>query len=270
MAQSEVTSRWMRHAARECGADRVLPLDADEFLGVEGGGDARGILESLPGEAVHRIPWRTYVPRPEDASDAPHLLARIQHRRLVEPKTYYKVAVPACLAARDEVALKIGNHRLLDLSGARPRKIAASDVARLFLGHFPVRSAAQMATKALLWPAWLANPDRPDNAIPHYRALFERFKRGDVPTPRDLMELALNYPIHDFAEGEWPELEHAPIEPAGGELALRYARAPVDPIAVLADCAERLAAELAEAKRAARELPRRGWRPFSRPVRTDS
>ena len=44
MAQSEVTSRWMRHAARERGADRVLPLDADEFLAVEGGDDVRSAL----------------------------------------------------------------------------------------------------------------------------------------------------------------------------------------------------------------------------------
>jgi hypothetical protein len=267
MAQSEVTSRWMRHAARERGADRVLPLDADEFLALEGGGDVRDALAALPGNGAHRVPWRTYVPRPEDPSDAPHLLARVQYRRRTEPKRYFKVIAPAGLASRDDVVLKIGNHRLLELSGRSTRKIDDTETEGLFLGHFPVRSAAQLATKALLWPAWLANPDRPDKAVPHYRELFDRFKRGD-PSARELMEMALNYPIHDFEEGEWPELEHAPIALPGGGLELRHASgAPASPVAVLADCAERLAAELAEVKRAARRPPMRSWLTRMRPTR---
>ena len=257
MAQAEVTSHWMRRTARDQDADWVLPLDADEFLAAEGDKDPRDLLHGLSPDGAFRIPWRTYVPRPEDP-DEDSLLLRIRHRRVVEPKPYYKMLVPGVLARREEVALQIGNHRLLDRSGRRPRKVESRVADGLFLAHFPVRSPAQLLRKALLWPAWLANPDMPAKAVPHYRDLFARFKSGGEPSPRELMALALSYPIHDFAEGEEPELELAPIRPRGGPLALRYPVGElVDTVSLLADCAERLARELADARRAA---SRPGWR----------
>ena len=82
--QSVVTTSLMRKAVDEKQADWVIPLDADEFLSSDVDAAVRPQLEKLDPNKAHRIPWRTYVPLPEDPEDEPNLLKRVTHRRKVE------------------------------------------------------------------------------------------------------------------------------------------------------------------------------------------
>lgn len=119
----------------------VFFLDGDEFLS----SDAdlfREFLDARPGS--FRISWKTYVPTPRDNPRDPNVVTRITMARLREPSVNDAKAV---LSPVDQgpVMVKHGNH------GLRGVTLASHPVIRL--AHFPVRSARQIACKALLG-AW--------------------------------------------------------------------------------------------------------------------
>src|SRR5438067_7755764 len=108
--QSVVATALMKElAAQEPGA-WVLPLDADEFVV---GGDVRSVLAAQPRDRPASLPWRTYVPRPEDDESERHLLRRVQYRREPEAPLQHKVVVSSELALDRSVRLSIGAHKLL-------------------------------------------------------------------------------------------------------------------------------------------------------------
>src|ERR671933_1923591 len=61
--QSVVATALMRELAEQEPGAWILPLDADEFVV---GGDLRRVLEGLPRDRPVALPWRTYVPTPQD------------------------------------------------------------------------------------------------------------------------------------------------------------------------------------------------------------
>src|SRR2546429_3849459 len=108
--QSAVATALMKELAAEEPGAWILPLDADEFIV---GGDVGEVLEAMPRDRPATLPWRTYVPRPEDDEGERHLLRRVRHRREPEAPLQHKVFVSSELAADPSIKLSIGAHKLL-------------------------------------------------------------------------------------------------------------------------------------------------------------
>jgi len=137
--QVRYLNRFMA-AAAEIGADWVLPLDCDEFLG---GVDRTGLEEILAATTTPAlVPWRTYVPDPGDAPTESNPVRRIRHRLRTEGHQWHKVLVPAPLIAR--ASLRPGSHDVV-FAGDDGRRTQLD--GKVALCHYPIRSPEQWAAK---------------------------------------------------------------------------------------------------------------------------
>jgi len=187
--QSRVITQAAKFAAGALGADLVVPLDADEFLISPARSAPREALErlALTANGYHRAPWITYVPTAGDRADEPNVLKRIQHRRKSEPGQFWKVIVSGRLMRRRTAVVGYGNHRLKRYGWIWHRKHRRLSAPELAIAHFPVRSADQLVRKVLLgWTSHLARTDRKLRENDHWASMYQRFRRGHVPTLDEL------------------------------------------------------------------------------------
>lgn len=127
-----MTMLMREHAVGRCGADWVMPLDADEFVAPAGDGPL--VPEWAGPESPVRLTWLSYVPDAEDDPAEVNPVVRIRHRLQDEPRDrIVKVFVPGQLAGRVGAVLEPGNHEL-SLDG-RPCASVTQD--RVCLAHFP-------------------------------------------------------------------------------------------------------------------------------------
>ncbi len=170
--QARQMTRLMReYAVAQHRPDWVLPLDADEFVAVSGGGPL--VDETTSTERPLALPWRGYVP---DATDDPAELnpaIRIR-QRVADMSPVVKVLIPGRLAARPEASLLQGNHELH--MGGKPYD--ANRHGKAYLGHFPIRSPGQYLAKIVLAVLqYQSTPQRDPFPGWHYRKPFELIKR---------------------------------------------------------------------------------------------
>lgn len=202
--------------------DLVLLLDADEFLmAADGQGDPRALLEALPADAQHLIPWRSYIPMPDDDPDEAYVPRRLRHVRPDEVEKLWKVMLPGTLARRSDWSIGNGNHTLGMLGdGPAPRE---NRVASLRLAHFPIRSAEQLQRKVCIgWLNLLSEWDRPPGEGFHWEELFQKLKAGQAFGPEELRAAALMYSLPGGAEAAGVSLLPVPESQLGG-VRLRYA-----------------------------------------------
>lgn len=187
-AQSETLTALMHSTAME-GFRWILPLDADEFL-CSSRGDSRSVLENTSDNAVHLLPWKTYVPTPLDDSEERSPLVRIVHRRIVEPRLFHKVLIPRTMGMKG--TLPLGSHEILNTASQEPFPGIQHPI--LFLAHFPVRSEHQIRRKVVRgWKAHCANPTRTAGQIFQWEELYERCKNPMPIEPPELQRIALRY-----------------------------------------------------------------------------
>jgi len=252
--QAEASTAQMRRAAQEFGADWVLPLDADEFLTSDEDPSVRPLLDKLSPDQVYQVPWRNYVPRAEDELNDSLLFDRIPYRRTEEPFPIYKVFVPRKYAINKKITLKVGNHGIR--KGKRRKKtIRPLDAEQLHLAHFPVRSIAQLTSKALLgWAARLASHEQKGNMNYHLKRLFEEIRTGRKIDSSDLMSFALEYGLPESLKDIPQELTRDRVVSPNGDVVLRYSSGiyEVDLVRALAGLSEDLGNKLAAERKKSR------------------
>lgn len=226
--QSRVVTRAAKSAAREHGADIVVPLDADEFLIAPGRSHVRQVIDSLvvvPAQ-YFVLPWITYIPTAADYSDERNVLKRITNRRKLESHQYWKVIIPGRLIRRRRTVVTFGNHGLERYGWIKRRKYSFSPAPGLALAHFPVRTGEQLVRKVLLgWPSHLARADKKRKENWHWERLYQRFRGGHVPTVDELTILALTYAgAEDISGSVMPDLVREPVHPMVSSFDLRYMR----------------------------------------------
>jgi hypothetical protein len=207
-------------------ADWILPLDADEFLHAPSGQSVRELLSAQSCDTVLKLPWRTYVPTPDDIRAEPCVLRRITHRRSVEQPQFYKVAIPTCVLRKGDKTLPLGSHELLDAQG-QPVPAALSDT--LCIGHFPVRSPHQLMRKVIGgWLSHRANPAAKPGQIYQWKHLYDQLLEGTMITHADLERVARAYAC---------DAPDAPLveDPISASFTLHYPHAEPSPLDVLAD-----------------------------------
>lgn len=248
--QSRVVTQAARRAAREDGADLIVPLDADEFLVAPGSPAVRDVVERLPvgADRYFQTHWVTYVPHAGDPDCEPNVLRRIRHRRGSENGDFGKVIVPGKLLRDTSAKLKYGSHGVTRHGWIWHRKFERVPAEGLAVAHFPVRSVDQLIRKVLVgWPSNLARADRKGLQSGHWLALYERFRGGEVPAADELPSLALAYYEGHVPAAPAVPLVLDPVPPPGAWFELRYAPTETVPlVTVLAAAMEQLARSLAQ------------------------
>src|SRR5690606_25808481 len=138
-----------------------------------------------------------------------NVLRRIQHRNTKVNGNQHKVLIPGHLLKNPKVFVTEGNHELWEKPGV-PVPYTLSD--KIYLAHFPVRSAEQVRRKAFVgWPSKVANPMN-GPIMPtwsHWKLFFDKFKSGWEPTLPELQRLAAGY---TFDQKEFSlDLTHDPV-----------------------------------------------------------
>lgn len=152
--QDRMVSQLVGRAFREFGAGYVFALDADELLLAPSKPALRRILATLPPAGVGRLRPRTHVPA--DASGGESLLRRLRLRPIAEHGHGFKVVMRAGPPGSElEWRVSPGNHLAGYRSQGRWFEPEVAELPALALAHLPLRSPAQMLSKALVgWFAW--------------------------------------------------------------------------------------------------------------------
>jgi len=139
--QHTILTEFVRGSSQDFAATRIVLIDGDEFID----GDRDAVVEEFKTSSdVLNIPWKTYVPTPEDDTSGRTVLSRIGHRRAFEDPQYSKASIPQNLCSSIKVGR--GSH-----SVRRNRKRVRGVPARhISIAHFPVRSPEQLVGKILL------------------------------------------------------------------------------------------------------------------------
>lgn len=207
--QSRVITALLHEAAAE--AMWILPLDADEFLAARGENDPRRAIAGLPEGIVTLLPWKTYVPTPQDDRSEPNILRRLVHRRSAEHPQYCKILVPAALARRNPCIVPMGSHALIEK--ATGRNCPAASSLRLFLAHYPVRTEEQLKRKVIQgWQSHSALPATTPEQNFHWRQLHARCSSGAPLLPEELQSIATLYAVPEEARPHAPRtLQYEPL-----------------------------------------------------------
>jgi Glycosyl transferase family 2 len=240
--QAAVVNAIGRELAEQDGVDWILALDADEFVVPRRGDDPRAAFDGLPLNRPCRLPWKTYVPTPDDDSGEANALRRIRHRRAREPAQFWKVVfLPGSVVRGGDFALTHGNHELVET--ATGREVTVDSHPSISLAHFPVRSSAQLQTKVLAgWLTRLADAERKPPQSTQWSALFAECSRGEISGER-LQEIALAYATVGGRRND----ARLVLDPVEAPFEIRYRIESAEPLHVLADAAARLVAQHAPA-----------------------
>lgn len=200
--------------------DWVFCLDADEFIAAGSSDELRFLLAPLDAAKVHTIPWRFFVPTDADDAREPNVLRRITNAR-VAPVDHElaKVVVPRRFLGQPDLRVRAGNHYVAQTDGVVLPLVPLTEPT---LAHFPVRSAAQIAAKAVIgqW-AIEARATRDRGEGSHWADLKAQVIAGaDLPRAA-LTALAYNYaasPSRPVVAPDGYRLISAPVSSPVGDL----------------------------------------------------
>jgi hypothetical protein len=189
-----------RIAVETYGADIVVPLDADEFLHCADGKDPREILQGLKDDTGHWLIWPFCLPPSKPFENGVFLPA--QFDQYIYQANVFKLAVGAKMLKGGEFIITRGNHYLQSMID---QNIYGGPVVEsLRLAHYPIRSAEQAMTKAIVgWVSEMCTLGRPEGASAHWQRMYNIIKETGYLQREHLLELCQQYMF-----------SHAPIAPA--------------------------------------------------------
>lgn len=196
-AQSQKMTRIARYLHRTLRPDFLFPLDADEFISANTRSDVLSALASIPEGGVGFIPWVSHVISPSDTAageiDPPRTLS---FRRRSEEPQYFKINIRVTGMEVLGFSIDQGSHSVTAAPGESVDSVLSQNLS---LGHFPVRSSAQLATKAILgWMAYLRlnpNADR-SSAGYQWKENFVHFLEQEGISQNELPERSMLYAQH--------------------------------------------------------------------------
>ena len=146
----------LNKAFTEYCADLVVPLDADEFPVSENNESPRRFLNTLiNSKSCYLQRWRIFSPplnsNEEDIfTEKPFMLFQWENTFDVTKGYFSKVIIPREAWRTYNLALSDGCHSVNVQEGTPPPNISMIDSEQLYLAHFPIRSAGQLAEKAIV------------------------------------------------------------------------------------------------------------------------
>lgn len=191
--QSERMTRWLNEYEQRFAVDFVLPLDADEFLDLEGEHAFHDVLREIPAGGYGQIPWCTYVLTPATNTAEPDPFRAMQHRRRQERPARFKAVVRLDGHSAEGLEIAQGNHSVRSTAG---RDLQGTRLNGLRLLHYPLRSLDQAKAKCVIgWMAYLAlDPRTGETKQGHtWRSTFHQFISGPPVDLHSLCEMSLLY-----------------------------------------------------------------------------
>jgi hypothetical protein len=147
-------SLWMNKVARDVlkakRADFLFMLDADEFIKPPSRAFLDQMIDSITSGATAALRWECYAPTPDDATNEPNILKRIQHRCMNESQRICKVNVSPHFCEDHMLLIADGHHAMLRGLGTTQTPLKQVVLRGLSLAHFPVPFAAQLPCKAMI------------------------------------------------------------------------------------------------------------------------
>ena len=204
--QSIKTTKLLKKAVNEYGADLVCILDVDEFI-FTNGNNPRDDLEKLDPNYYYLIKLIHYIPTPDDDYDIKFIPKRITHCA-EPPESVYKVIVPKKIVKDNNVEVLMGNH---DLKFKGLRKSNLSKYApNLKIAHYCIRSKEQCMSKILVgWPNMVAVYTESTDFGWHWKEFFNKIKRYNDISPEELEYFSKCYV--SMANPDEVILEYEPI-----------------------------------------------------------
>jgi hypothetical protein len=194
--QSKIMTYFARASLLALACDRLFLLDADEFLRVASRSELDECLKAIPYECHGLIPWETYVPTPQDARGEANPVCRIRHKR--KPNSDTKVVLSRRFVDQSEASVAPGNHFV---SSPEPDCLNRP-LPNVTLGHFPVRSVAQLQTKALAWNGYIAAGMDDAGLGFQWKAIHDRLLSNRHWSDADFYEIARVYAAREEAPDE--------------------------------------------------------------------
>ena len=204
-AQGQKMTRLLAAITSTVFPEFVVPLDADEFIRCESRPAFDQSLEAIAPGGSGTIEWVTYVLTPSQAADGVSNPPRdMTIRRTTEDPPYSKTILRTAGAYVPQFAFAQGNHSVSRIDDGSVDAIPVSGVA---LGHFPVRSAEQLESKAIV--GWMGNllhnpRARPRNVAYQWRDAFDAAVAGDGIDPDQVAKASLLY-AQTSREIDWDE-----------------------------------------------------------------
>lgn len=235
--------RWINKAAQEIfatrGADFLFMLDGDEFLKSTSRAYLEDAISAIPMGTAAALRWESYVPMPIDLPTERNVIKRIQYRAAKEAKPIYKVTLSKRFYEDANLVVAVGNHSVMQAHDGKIIHVPHVAFCGATLAHFPVRTEAQLISKALIgvWASWVdqggVNKDMTINV--HWQKFYrELMASGQISSER-LRDIALDYQHVQQNKGEAIDrtLIHDPLDI---DFELKYTPAP--PTTALASVAQ--------------------------------
>ena len=194
-------AEWMNKVARDVlaakRADFMFMLDADEFIKSPSRAYLNEAINSIPVGATAALRWESYVPTPDDPGVERNVIKRIQYRCAKESSPIYKVTVCKRFAEDSSLTIADGNHAVFCGQGSSQRHVTHVAFRGVSLAYFPVRSEAQLVSKALIgiWSRWLekGSVDKSMNVSTHWLHFYQDLMNGGHISSERLRDIALDY-----------------------------------------------------------------------------
>ena len=184
----QVMTGLMRHAAAKHYSSEcyIFALDADEMI-LGKRNEVISQLKTLKPDEYGLIKWKTFAPI-NGGLDTVKSIRNFFKPLLEEQSNIYKVIVPIKHAGSANITM--GNHDISrESDNLNPR------ILDFELGHFPIRSADQIISKALV-ATHKTHLKKATNTGENYHimVLADQLRKSDYsPTEKELTEMALNY-----------------------------------------------------------------------------
>ena len=199
-AQEEVMQGLFLRAVEECGADFVVPMDADEFLvNTENHTACRELLQQLDTGKIYRLPWRSYAPQmPEQDADCFMLLRPLLRSRSFEIAS--KMIVGAELARKGGV-ISQGNHFVYQQDDKEREPLPMEEPPFFHMAHVPWRSKEQYASKVLVgWLSNIAKYSQHTKVAVHYEYYFRQILEGKTVSWENFLQEAEPFSMASYVE----------------------------------------------------------------------
>lgn len=201
-------------------SDFIIPLDDDEIIIPANKNismdDAKKSLAALNRDSLYYLFWRVYIPTDYDDTTEINVAKRQTFCFSDTVSTSNKVIIPSAITQEEGFHVIDGNHGAIFT-----REHGNFHFPDLKLAHFPIRSAEQIRSKALIgWTNLLTMPDRCKVNGIHWGTIYEQVKDGNTLTTELLQTLSALYLMPDAEI----EVVRDPVSLPSEYLQLKYTR----------------------------------------------
>lgn len=170
--QSMKMNILIQQVTRSGSSDWIIPLDDDEILFSDSGKNVRDIISSWDPAYAYFAPWRIFIPTEEDNFDEVCVAKRQKYIFDESLAIEKKIIFSNSTASNSDFRIVQGNH---DFIGSE--STVKLNQNELIIAHYPVRSEAQIVSKALVgWTNYLAMPNNSQNNGGHWKKIYDMYK----------------------------------------------------------------------------------------------